>query len=271
MSEDNWLNALPEELRDAPYLAKAETPAEALGKLQHAAQLVGTSVRIPGENASDEDRAAFTAKLSEIEGVTQLPLHDDIEGVVGMLKKLGYPDEHTGYTLPIEEDFEWSETMGEDLRKFAHKAGLTPGQFTAFSKQIMEQEKIAAAESSNELGDTQKALRANWGDTLEDREALIRGWMDKSEAPQNLRKLLDERSLDVDTMNWLHNTAKQFKSNVTPITSDGKSNAPAMTPGEASAKITNILNDMTSMRESDPRYRELQMELVRVQRLASAR
>lgn len=270
MSEDNWLESLPAELRDAPYLAKAESPQDALGKLQHAAKLVGTSVRIPGEDASEDDRATFYAKMAEIDGVARLPTHDDIDGVMTLLAKLGYPEEHTGYKLPEISDFEWDSSTGEDLRKYAHKAGMTPGQFTAFATQIAEREALSATTAKSELEDSQKALRTDWGDTLEDREALIRGWMEKSEAPESLRTMLNDRNLDLETMNWLHQTAKQFKGEVTPVSKDGNSPTPTMTPGQAGEKMDKILSDLSSMRDSHPRYRELQQELVAVQRLAMA-
>ena len=99
---------------------------------------------------------------------------------------------------------------------------------TPLAKQIAEQEKTAELQSAQEIDDTRKALRLDWGDTLEERESLVRGWMEKSEAPDNLKELMTKRELPVETMNWLYNTAKQFKSDVTPISSDGSTPTPWM-------------------------------------------
>ena len=122
---------------------------------------------------------------------------------MALLTKLGYPEEHTGYQLPEVAEFEWDERIGEDLRKYAHQAGLTPGQFTAFAQLIANQELTADAETANNLADQQKALRADWGDTLEDREALIRGWLQMSEAPESMVEMLNERKLPLESMNWM--------------------------------------------------------------------
>jgi hypothetical protein len=268
MSENNWLDDLPEPLREAPYLKAAESPEDALAKIQHAAKLVGTSVRIPGEDASDDDRNSFYEKLTAIDGVARLPTNDDIDGVIGLLTKLGYPEDHTGYELPEVADFEWDKDMGEQMRHYAHKAGMTPGQFTAFAQQIAEQELGVTAEMDNELDDARKALRLDWGDTLEEREGLIRGWLEMSQAPEEMRELLNDRKLPLGTMNWLLSIAKQFEGDIKPISKDGKDGEPPMTPDEAKVELSKILSDLTNMRETDPRYKQLQQRMVQMQRLA---
>jgi hypothetical protein len=268
MSEDNWLESLPEPLREAPYLKAAESPEDALAKIQHAAKLVGTSVRIPGEDTSEEDKDAFYTKLTEVDGVARLPTHDDIEGVMALLGKLGYPEEHTGYKLPEVKDFEWDQDMGEALRKYAHESGLTPGQFEALATRIARQEQDADLISNTELSDQQKALRQDWGDTLETREDLIRGWLKMSEAPQSMTEMVNDRKLPLDTMNWLLGIAKQFEGDVTPVGGDGKGGPAPITATDAKIKIGEILKDLTGMRDSDPRYRPLQQQLVEMQRVA---
>jgi len=267
MSE--WKEGLPEQLRDAPFIGKAENLDDAVAKLVHAAKLVGTSIRIPGSDASDDDKAAFFDKLKDIEGVTRMPLSDDEDGYNEVLTKLGKPAEYTEYKLPEIADFEWDDTVGSDLRKYALEAGMTKKQFNTFAKKIGEQEMAAGLESSQALDDVRKALRSDWGDTLEEREDMIRGWMDKSDAPEHLRDALNDRNLPVDTMNWLYKTAQQFKGEVTPVKRDGSSNDPGVTPAEAREKIPTIIQDLMQLKDSDPRYRDLQKKLVQYQKLAN--
>tara|TARA_R110002020_G_scaffold170207_2_gene359573 strand:- start:6750 stop:7559 length:810 start_codon:yes stop_codon:yes gene_type:complete len=266
----SWTDDLPEELREAPYLAKAESAEDALGKLVHAAKLQGTSIRIPGEDASDDDRAAFAAKLSEVDGVTRLPTHDDIEGVMELVTKLGYPQEHTGYTLPDIEDFEWPEAVGENMRKYAHTAGMTPGQFEAFAKEWAATEQTNNMTSNQTTADMKAAVKTEWGDTYKDREALIRGWLDTSAAPQSLRDSLDSQDLPLDTMNWLLATANQFKGDIAPISDDGaRGGAEIMTPADAMAQIPVVIQDLVALKKTDPRYRPLQEKLLNLQGFAN--
>lgn len=272
MSEETppeWLNDLPEPLRAAPFLSKAKDAEDAVGKLAHAAQLVGTSVRIPSEDAAEEVKADFYAKLAQIDGVARLPLSDDEEGLNELLTKLGKPNEYTEYKLPDLEDFEWDEDNATQLRKYALEAGMTNKQFDKMARQIAQQELDADTASENELEVARKELRTEWGDTLEERESLIRGWLEHSEAPESMRELFEDKNLPLTTMNWLYQTAKQFKGNVNPITRDGKGGAPTVTPAEAREKIAATIADMTSMRETDPRYEDMKRKLVQLHRLAN--
>lgn len=273
MSEEqtnDWLDSLPEPLREAPFIGKAESLDDAVSKLAHAAKLVGTSVRIPGVEDPQEDKEAFYAKLAEIEGVTRLPLMDDEEGLNKLLSKLGKPEDVAGYQLPEVADFEWDSKIGDDLRAYALEAGLTATQFKNFAAKIAQQELDASQSTQTSLEEARKALRVDWGDTLEERESLIRGWMDKSGAPESLRTLLDDRSLDIETMNWLHNTAKQFKGEVNPISKDGPSATPRIDPAEARQRIAQTLQDLTNMAPTDPRYKDLNNKLIEYHRLANS-
>ena len=265
-----WLAALPEQLRDAPFLGKATSPEDAVAKLAHAAKLVGTSIRIPGEDASEDDKAAFYKKLAEVPGVAQLPLNDDEEGMSKLLAKLGAPDTPEGYKAPELEGFSWDETSFNNLRKYAKDAGMTTAQFNKFAKQLAQEQQTAGQEAATAAEESRKALRLDWGDTLEDREALIRGWMDKSEAPESLRNMLDSRDLPLETMKWLHDVAKQFKGEVNPINKDREITNLNVDPAEAREKIQATLRDMTNMPPTDPRYPDLQRKLIEYHRLANA-
>jgi len=268
MAEEKWQDTLPEALRDAPYLAKAESAEDAVAKLVHAAKLVGTSVRIPGADASEEDRAAFFAKLTEVDGVAQLPLSDDAEGLKSLMAKLGAPEDVAGYKLPELEDFKWDEAQGDNLRRYALEAGMTAKQFAAFATNVAKQEQETGITAETALSALRQGLRADWGEALDERTALIRGYLQLSDAPETLIAGFKDNKLPLETMNWLYEVAKQFKGDVTPISADGKSPTPTMTIQEAYEAIPVLLKDMTGMRETDPRYKGMQQKLVELHRLA---
>ena len=266
--EEKWQDALPEALRDAPYLGKAESVEDAVGKLAHAAKINGTSIRIPDSTASEDDRAAFMAKLSEIEGVTQLPMSDDEEGLNALLTKLGKPDDVAGYELPELPDFTWDTGVSDDLRRYALEAGMTKKQFAAFATNFGKQQFDNKLTSETAAADAKRLLREAWGEAQPERESLIRGYLEHSQAPDALKTSLNDGKLDLNTMNWLHEVAKQFKGDVTPIHQDGKSPTPTMTTQEAQEAIPVLLSDMSGMRQSDPRYAGMQQKLIELHRLA---
>jgi hypothetical protein len=219
MSE--WLETLPEGLRDAPFIGKAENLEDAIGKLAHAAQYMGQAIKKPAPDASPEDMEAFYEKFSDVPGMTKLPGLDDIDAQVALLEKLGAPTEATGYDLPALEQFEWDDTIAGDLKKYAKEAGMTKAQFNKFATLIGTQEQQVASTNTTEREDARKAVREAWGESLGEREDLIRGWMDKSNAPEEMMELLNDKNLPLPTMEWLLSVAGQFKADVTPISKDG--------------------------------------------------
>ncbi len=268
MAEEKWQDTLPEALREAPYIGKADNAEDAVSKLVHAAKIVGTSVRIPDSNTSEDDRAMFFDKLSAIDGVARMPLSDDEDGLNALLTKLGKPEDVAGYALPELEDFTWDESMSDDLRRYALDAGMTTKQFTAFATNIGKQELEASATAETASVDSRRLLREAWGEAQDDRESLIRGYLTHSDAPESLKTGLNDRKLPLETMNWLYEVAKQFKGDVSPISKDGASPTPVMTTSEALEAIPHAISDLTKLRETDPRYKGLQNKLLELHRLA---
>lgn len=265
----SWLNALPEPLREAPFIGKAQNLDDALGKLAHAAQYMGTAVKMPSPDADAEAINAFFDKVKDVPGMTRLPTPDDEEGYNSLLSKLGRPEEPSEYALPEVGEFEWSDDQSSELRKYAHEAGLTKNQFAKFAEKIAEQQLSTNRMNNETKMEIRKELRLDWGDTLEDREALIRGWLDKSDAPESMRSLLDEKSLPVDTMKWLHGIAKQFKGDVQPIREDGASPTQGLDTMQAREKIQEILNHPAYFDAADPRHGDMVKQMVEMQKLAN--
>jgi hypothetical protein len=269
MSEENWQDALPEPLRDAPFIGKAENLDDAIGKLAHAAQYMGQAVKLPPQDASTDDLDAFYDKVKDVPGMAKLPALDDIEGTAALLAKLGAPAEHTDYKLPELDEYSWDENKGEALRQYAQKAGLTKAQFNQFALLMAEQDRQAGSEATTALEAMRKELRLDWGDTLEEREGLIRGWMDKSDAPESMRELLDNRELPLESMNWLYSVAKQFKGEVAPVARDGKGSTPDFTVEEARSKIQEILNHPAYFDAAHPQHQDMVKMMIKLQGLAN--
>ena len=61
----DWRSAIPEDVRGSPSLQNIESIEDLATQFVNAQGLIGNSIRIPSDNASDEDRAAFRQKLLE--------------------------------------------------------------------------------------------------------------------------------------------------------------------------------------------------------------
>ena len=230
---------------------------------------MGTAVKLPAEDASPDDLEAFFDKVKGVPGVAKLPALDDMEGTAALLAKLGAPAEHTDYKLPDLDDYSWDESKGETLRQLAQKAGLTRAQFNEFAAQMAEQDRQASSEANEAAETMRKELRQDWGDTLEERESLIRGWMEKSDAPDGMREMLDNRQLPLESMNWLYSVAKQFKGDVAPVARDGKGHDTDITPEQARDKIQEIVNHPAYFDAAHPQHKDMVKMMLKMQGLAN--
>ena len=264
-----WLSSLPAELRSAPFIGKAQNLEDAVGKLAHAAQYMGQAVKKPAADATPEALEEFYQKLSDVPGLAKLPGLDDIDGQVALFEKLGAPTEATGYALPELEGFEWEEATGNELKKYAKEAGLTKAQFNTFASLIGTQDQDAGRVTDTAKEDSRKAIRDAWGEALGEREDLIRGWMEKSEAPEEMLQLFNDKNLPLPTMEWLHSVANQFKGSVTPISQDGGGRTPSMDPSQARMRIDEILRHPAYFDAASPLHQDMVAEMLKTQALAN--
>ncbi|MGE4421506.1 MAG: hypothetical protein AB7D39_04360 [Pseudodesulfovibrio sp.] len=166
--QKNWRMTLPEEwtvrhvgedgteteipLRDHPALSKYATKDEAVKALVHAQRMLGKTpegfVRVPGEQDSPEDLAAFYAAL-------------------------GRPEKADGYELPdmaLPDGFALRQDLVGGLREKAFELGLTPkqvaGLYQWFLPQVLDTHHTMQAEAGKLRESELESLRSvHRGDT----------------------------------------------------------------------------------------------------------
>ena len=104
----------------------------------------------PGDDASEEDKAAYVAKLREINGV---------------------PESVEAYGIKAPEGYDEARFNG--FLEFAHENGMTPDQVNKFME-LSEQERAAQAEAKQdeEAGWVDDA-KMTWGDKFKANESLV--------------------------------------------------------------------------------------------------
>lgn len=114
-----------------------------------AASMIGSSIRIPGADAGDEDKQKFYDKLTSVEGIMRMPQGDDEAAWGQLFNSLGRPEAVEGYKLqPIafEGAADFNKLQEQRLGEFtpvAHKLGLSQKQAEGvieFQRSIMNQE-----------------------------------------------------------------------------------------------------------------------------------
>ncbi len=165
-----WLNdlndaakeGLPEALRDNPTFGKFKTVGDLAKSYAEIESMQGRSLRIPGDEATDEERSAFNDKVLErAPGLMARPDFDDEEQTRAFYAALGVPDAADKYVAP--EDVKVDDAILADLRQTSHELKLTPSQFTMMATKLAR-ELNAGAEAQQAASDAaEQALKKEWG------------------------------------------------------------------------------------------------------------
>jgi hypothetical protein len=236
----------PESLRGEKTLEKYKSPEDAYKALVEAQKLIGKKadpLAPPAEDAPQEEKDAFSAKLRELRGV---PAEDKVA---------------EAYAVEVPEDAPEGYALSPELlgafQGLAHKAGLAPAEFKELAAGYMAMEVQAIAAARQEA-----KVRQEKAET-----ALVKEWQAADLVPKeqfsNALKaaqalgLVSKDGKESILGHLGNNTAliKALASEVYPLVAEGKlkggataSQEPAYTPQEAMGKLRAM--------QADPRYRD---------------
>jgi hypothetical protein len=263
MSEENdWKQSLPEPLRDAPFFAKATSVDAVLADIKNAAQHMGNSIRIPGPDASAEDRAAFRKKAAERIGeLMEVPNPDDEEGYKTVLKKLG--------ALEKAEDYpSFDGEVSDDLRQLAAEAGMTKKQYEAFFGKLTASQKEAVLAQQAAQQEAIAPLKAEWGAAFDKRIADTADILLKAGAPEQVIQGLSTQTMTPDAIKWLYDVGQKLAPPGSVIAAQGKTpDASALTPAEIQAQITDIQRNADYRDTRSPNQKYLVQKMVKLQEM----
>lgn len=144
-----WRTILKRDYQTDPDLEGIESATDLFLKYKDARGAAEGAVKRPGEEASDEDWAAYYAGI-------------------------GVPESPDGYKLPnAPAELDAPETYRQGFQELAHKAKLTPEQATAVYNALneaqLENSKAMKQRSAQARTKAWEALRGLWGDRTDDR------------------------------------------------------------------------------------------------------
>lgn len=133
----SWLETLPEDIKKDPSLQTFKDPASLAKSWVNAQKMIGADkVVIPGENATDEEKAAF-------------------------YNKLGRPESAEKYELKAPEGYTLDDATTKSFKEAAHKLGLTTAQANALLAFDAERQKSAVdAQGTAALNAVREELKA---------------------------------------------------------------------------------------------------------------
>lgn len=257
-SED--LPAIVTEAKDFDSLVKQAQDYQAMQ---------GSSIRIPGENASDEDRAAFYTKLTEkVPGLLPVPAEDDAEGQAALARALGVPDEKTGYELVAPEGQQLDEALRDWFLDAAHGRKLSKkqaeGLFEDFNASQAEREAAALADFKAQ----EVALRQEWGATYEPQMKKIDTLLGNYPEFAELRENIGKGIVPNHVLKGFAKVAEGLMGKGFELL-DQKDTSNVMTPDEAKLQSAETLDKLTKLPPNDPQRGPLMKQLLELNKLAN--
>jgi hypothetical protein len=266
-------------LKEAPWIAKAESPEKALQELQNAANMVGSSIRVPGPDVGEQDLSEFHSRVMEkVPGLMAVPKLDDPDQVREILGKMGMPKEAENYQVPEGVEFD-GDTLGK-IKSQAHKEGLTQQQFQA-RVSAMHEEATGAQTQRQQFFDEQKALlKGEWGAAYDERVNEIAAFLEQMGADPDDLEAVKSGEAKAGWMQALYRMSQLGDEPTGEARSQGDGGERKLTPMEAEAQLAEVENriytggqDGRPMAPDDPNYQYLinrRMELMKAKNAGKA-
>lgn len=160
-----WKDELPEDLRGTALVQEAKDIASVVKQAVDFQRMLGNSLRLPSENASEADVQAFREKVQK-------------HGLVPRDKFTEFvrPADPSAYSLPSPppdaEKIGLTQTQVDLWKAQAHELGLSPEQFAQFADKQIEQAREAHQARMSKFEAANEALKAEWGEALNERKQL---------------------------------------------------------------------------------------------------
>lgn len=238
----DWRDSIPEEMRSSPTLKDVKDVGSLAKQFIDAQSYMGRSIRIPGEDAGDDQWSEFNDKLiAKVPGLIQKPNYGDEATLESTLRAMGKPEKSDEYSSPdFDTDMPGVNERLEGFKEVAYKHGLTKKQFKGIIGDVVGQDIQSYSESVNKSIQDQESLKREWGEAYNSRLDSVANTARNTGAPDSLVKLLSSGKADSATVKWLH---RMMSKGVESSQFESQSAGGAMTPAEADDAISDIMNN----------------------------
>jgi hypothetical protein len=241
--EPTWKDDLPEELKDNPTLQDVPDVATLAKRFVDTKSMVGRSVRIPGEDASQEDWDKFNQTLTEkVPGLMVKPDTTDDTVMSTLYDQLGRPEDADKYELPEidSQGIELDMSLADNFKGIAHKYGLNQKQFKGIVEELtgVSVEKALDARAKADLD--AKALVDDWGLAYEKNVKLAIAAAERTDAPLPMQEMLKKGSAPSDLYKYFHYIATTIGDGEgNPLVADAGTGG-IVTPNEAKLQMSEM-------------------------------
>ena len=165
----DFISSLPEDLREDPSIKDFKDPAALAKSYISAQRMLGSSIRIPGEDASEEAKQEFYKKLESVPGITRLPDPEDKESLDQFYSRLGRPESPDNYKYELPEGIEPDPVAIEEFSNLAFELGLSSEQAQKLAQFDAQRAQRQIEEMSKSKESADAILRQTWGHDYDNR------------------------------------------------------------------------------------------------------
>lgn len=256
----NWYDVLGETAASWQEVTTSENMEGFMGQMANMKSLMGNSIRIPSDQAGEDDWSKFNEKLmSKVPGLMKMPDLADNEAMGLLFNKIGRPEDHEGY-----------ESISDmpDLRQIAHDAGLTKKQYEIMMKAAQGNQNDILDQAKDGVLKSQLELKNKWGEAYSQRTMAIGKLIEQTDAPQQIKEMALNGTLDGNISEWLYGIVKQFGGEEQIIGEVSNSNK--LDPGEAQERADEIYTRLMNEKIPPEEYQRLVHKRISLIKAANA-
>jgi hypothetical protein len=252
-----WVNSLPAELKDAPFLrpnkdGTIRPVTEVLSALENAAKLQGnlseSHIKIPSPDAGDDDKKAARDRI--------LALWPDLREVTEGEDTLP-PEEVAGYKLPEGSEV-LDTTMVQDIGQFAidHKWGQK--QFTDYAAKMIEAQTTSTENATQWQKDQSAKLTEKLGAAKEEHLGRVASALEQAGATDDYVAAIKAGKVDAELVMVMDNLVGKMidmGDEGSQFVQQVKTDARPMTPQEHRDRIWELRASLKDVQKNDPLYK----------------
>jgi hypothetical protein len=217
----SFRDQIPQEFREAGWLKNVNDLPTLIKNYSNAQKMIGADkIPLPGPNATAEE-------------------------LRGVLSKIGLPEKLEDYKPEIPKEIQQyiDPKFMEGYSKFAHEAGILPGQAAKvveyLTKMNLEQEAARVEQIKGQIVENQKALKTEWGQAYDENIARARAAI-KQFGGDDALKHARERGYTNDPafVKLMAKAGEALGEDV--IKGEGGTGASVLSPEQARAKLAEI-------------------------------
>jgi len=242
--DNEWKEKLPESIKDWGEVRDSKSEDSFWEQMGNMRSMMGQSIRIPTEDASKEDMAAFDKRLIEkVPSLMRKPDMDDTDVMDAFYNQLGRPEEAKAYTAPelkAPDGIVLQDELAESFKGIAYKHGLSQKQYEGVIKDYTQNSIEIAEQDLSEQKSSMAALNSEWGMKFEPN-------MEKAEAVRlkYFNDVIPNLSVaGVDTIKAFTNIAEKFGSEGSQnLIEETREHTNVVAPAEAQERLSEILGN----------------------------